>query len=46
MHVNNEIGVIQPIEEIGKICKKNDTIFHVDAAQSLGKINIDEKKCI
>ena len=37
MHANNEIGVIQPIEEIGTICKKKDIIFHVDAAQSTGK---------
>ena len=44
MHVNNEIGVIQPIEEIGKLCKKNNILFHVDAAQSFGKINIDVKK--
>ena len=43
MHVNNEIGVIQPIKEIGKICRKNNVIFHVDAAQSFGKINIDVK---
>ena len=44
MHINNEIGVIQPIEEIGKLCKKNNILFHVDAAQSFGKINIDVKK--
>ena len=43
MHVNNEVGVIQPIENIGKICKKNNIIFHVDAAQSLGKTPIDVK---
>ena len=44
MHVNNEIGVIQPIEQIGKICKDRNILFHVDAAQSFGKINIDVKK--
>ena len=43
MHANNEIGTIQPIKEIGDLCIKNNIIFHVDAAQSLGKINIDVK---
>ncbi len=43
MHANNEIGVIQPIKEIGEICRKNNTLFHVDAAQSFGKIDIDVK---
>lgn len=41
MHANNEIGTIQPIKQIGALCKKNNITFHVDAAQSLGKINID-----
>ena len=41
MHVNNEVGTIQPIEAIGKICKKNNIYFHSDAAQSFGKITID-----
>ena len=41
MHVNNEIGVIQPIKEISKICKQKGIVFHVDAAQSVGKIPID-----
>jgi len=44
MHVNNEIGVIQPIKEIGEICKNNNILFHVDAAQSLGKVNINVKE--
>ena len=43
MHANNEIGVIQPIKEIGEICRENNTLFHVDAAQSFGKIDIDVK---
>ena len=43
MHANNEIGSIQPIKEIGKLCRNKNIIFHVDAAQSLGKINIDVK---
>ncbi len=43
MHANNEIGTIQPIKEIGKLCEDNNIILHVDAAQSLGKIKIDVK---
>ena len=41
MHVNNEIGVVNDIEEIGKITREKGVIFHVDAAQSTGKIDID-----
>lgn len=41
MHVNNEIGVVQDIAAIGEICRENKTIFHVDAAQSAGKLPID-----
>ncbi|MBT6870207.1 MAG: IscS subfamily cysteine desulfurase [Candidatus Marinimicrobia bacterium] len=44
LHANNEIGVIQPIAEIGEICKNNNLIFHIDAAQSVGKIPIDVEK--
>lgn len=41
MFVNNEIGVIQPIAEIGEICRAKGIIFHVDAAQATGKVAID-----
>ena len=41
MMVNNEIGVIQPVTEIGKLCRANGTFFHTDAAQSFGKMPID-----
>jgi cysteine desulfurase len=40
MTVNNEIGVIQPIEEIGKLCRSKKIFFHTDAAQALGKIPV------
>ncbi|MFT3847241.1 MAG: IscS subfamily cysteine desulfurase [Propionivibrio sp.] len=41
MFVNNEIGVVQPIAEIGEICRAKGIIFHVDAAQATGKVDID-----
>jgi len=41
MHVNNEIGVIQDLQAIGDLCRANKTIFHVDAAQSAGKVEIN-----
>jgi cysteine desulfurase len=41
MHVNNEIGVIQDISAIGDICRDKGILFHVDAAQSAGKVHID-----
>lgn len=41
MFVNNEIGVIQPIAEIGEICRSKGIIFHVDSAQATGKVEID-----
>ncbi|HFQ5385167.1 TPA: IscS subfamily cysteine desulfurase [Vibrio vulnificus] len=44
MHVNNEIGVIQDIEAIGELCRSRKIIFHVDAAQSVGKVAIDVQK--
>ncbi len=44
MFANNEIGTIQPIEEIGKIAKEHDIIFHTDSVQAVGNILIDVKK--
>ncbi len=44
MAANNEIGTIQPIEEIGKIAKEKGVLFHVDAAQAAGKIPLDVEK--
>ncbi|MGL4381541.1 MAG: IscS subfamily cysteine desulfurase [Vibrio sp.] len=41
MHVNNEIGVIQDIAAIGELCRARKVVFHVDAAQSAGKVAID-----
>ncbi|MGM0482092.1 MAG: IscS subfamily cysteine desulfurase [Pseudomonadota bacterium] len=41
MHVNNELGVQQDIAAVGEICRANGTLFHVDAAQSVGKLPID-----
>ena len=41
MFVNNEIGVIQPIAEIGELCREKGVVFHVDAAQATGKVDID-----
>ena len=44
LFVNNEIGVVQPIAEIGEICREKGIIFHVDAAQATGKVDIDLSK--
>jgi len=44
MFVNNEIGVVQPIAEIGEICREKGVVFHVDAAQATGKVEIDLDK--
>ncbi len=41
MHANNETGVVQPIEEIGKIALEHEIVFHTDAVQSLGKLPLD-----
>ncbi len=44
MHANNEVGSIQPVEEIGKLAREKGIFFHSDAAQSLGKIPVDVQK--
>ncbi|MBT7367884.1 cysteine desulfurase, partial [Candidatus Woesearchaeota archaeon] len=44
MHVNNELGSIQPIKEIGALCKKHNVLFHSDCVQSFTKIPLDTKK--
>lgn len=45
MGVNNEIGVVQPIKEIGALCKANKVFFHCDAAQMVGKMPLDVNEC-
>ena len=44
MHANNEIGTIEPIGEMGKVCREREIYFHTDACQSFGKIPIDAKQ--
>ncbi|MDD2234768.1 MAG: cysteine desulfurase NifS [Desulfitobacteriaceae bacterium] len=44
MHANNEVGAIQPIEEIGRIVREHGAVFHVDAVQTVGKIPVDVEK--
>ena len=44
IHANNEIGTIEPIEEMGKICKEKGVYFHTDASQNFGKMKIDINK--
>ncbi len=45
MHANNEIGTIQDIEAIGKICRDKEVLFHSDAVQAFTKVPLDVKKC-
>lgn len=44
MHANNELGTIQPLEEIGRLARERDIYFHTDAVQSVGKIAVDVEK--
>lgn len=41
MGVNNEIGVVQPLQQIGALCRQKGVFFHCDAAQAIGKIPLD-----
>ncbi len=45
MHANNEVGVIQPVKDIGRLCRENNTLFHTDAVQSFTKVKLDVKEC-
>jgi len=44
MHANNEIGTVQPLEEISKLTRENNIMLHTDAVQSIGKLNVDVNK--
>lgn len=44
MYANNEIGVIQPVAEIGKICRERGVLFHTDGVQAIGKVPVDVNK--
>ena len=44
MFINNEIGTIEPIKEIGKICHERGVLFHTDAVQAVGHVPIDVKE--
>jgi cysteine desulfurase len=44
MHSNNEVGTLQPIRELGEICRERGILFHTDASQSIGKVDIDVSK--
>jgi cysteine desulfurase len=44
MYANNEIGVIQPVQEIGKICRERGVLFHTDGVQAIGKVPVDVNK--
>ena len=44
MYANNEIGVLQPVAEIGKLCRERGVIFHTDATQAVGKVPVDVEK--
>src|SRR5206468_13011011 len=44
MAANNEIGVLQPVEEIGKLCRERGVLYHSDATQAVGKVPVDVNK--
>jgi len=44
MHANNELGTLQPLEEIGRLAREHDVYFHTDAVQSVGKVPVDVEK--